>query len=125
MKEMIEVKAADLIGPALDWAVAKAEGWDFDNYFYRHGSYWVIQVVREGYNPERKVYWFTPSTDWSQGGPLIEAHVTALNQTGTHTWWAHSEDRLGEGDTALIAACRAIVAAKLGEAVSIPAELSP
>ena len=37
MSAMFEVKTADLIGPALDWAVAQVEALDFEPYFYRHG----------------------------------------------------------------------------------------
>lgn len=132
---MIEVKTADLIGPALDWAVAKAEGLDHTIYFYRYGGYWVVPVVKDGYNPERKVDWFSPSTDWSQGGPLIEKYTIALESADADPgadwrWNARFEcDGAGHtgtpkcGSTPLIAACRAIVAAKLGDVVQVPAEL--
>ena len=120
MIELVEVKTAELVDLALDWCVAKA-----DNL--------AVKLVRGGRYGEPESLWFvasmlggwkySPSTDWSQGGPLIEKHVTALNQTGTHTWWAHCEDRLGMGNTALIAACRAIVASVLGDTVSVPKEL--
>lgn len=145
MTDMIEVKTADLIGPALDWAVAKAEGLDFEPYFYRHGAYWVMQVVREGYNPERKVYWFSPSTDWSYGGHLVDKllktgqweivqgigvgevmvqnyNMECLPVNGES--FDH-ESMCFESDSLLIAACRAFVAAKLGVVVSVPKELMP
>ncbi|RJG10967.1 DUF2591 domain-containing protein [Pseudomonas cavernicola] len=116
----IEVKTADLIGPALDWAVALATGADELKVGADGGVSCIYQLPDGGCWTN----YYRPSTDWSQGGPLIEKHITALNQSGTETWWAHSEDRLGLGPTALIAACRAIVAAKLGDTVSVPAELA-
>ncbi|MGY1448756.1 phage protein NinX family protein [Pseudomonas chlororaphis] len=122
---MIEVKTADLVGPALDWAVAKAEG--------------IRQHTPEGL---KHVYWYSgdrcigthwqPSTSWSQGGPLIEAYKLDLgapmeNQANgpwnANTEWGHPKGMAGP--TPLVAACRAIVAAKLGDVVSVPAELMP
>lgn len=134
--EMIEVKTTELIGPALDWAVAHAtKAWEWAHEWFPTMTLdptfrGVTDSAPNGYvslmprNPMRQGFEaFEPSTDWAQGGRLIDKHVTALNQAGTHTWWAHSEDRLGNGETALIAACRAIVAAKLGDTVSVPREL--
>lgn len=73
---------------------------------------------------------WTPSVDWSQGGPLIEEHSVCLATVGGK-WFAAFEpgqglmewNDSGSGDTALVAACRAIVHAKLGETVKIPVEL--
>lgn len=121
MTQMIEVKTAELIGPALNYATAVADGWDFSRQFY--------QVMFQGY---------CPSTDWAQGGPLIEKyHVqTSFNGCGfsrspTGEYWCayackDSGEELrpsGSGPTPLVAACRAIVSAKLGDVVSVPAEL--
>ena len=107
--KMIEVKTADLIGPALDWAVAKADGWDFSKEYYR--------IMVQGY---------CPSTDWSQGGPLIDKHNAYhhRDQRGQITAWVEGF-RSYKGETRLIAACRAIVAAKLGDVVQVPEELAP
>jgi hypothetical protein len=115
---MIEVKTADLIGPALDWAVAKAEkGYEIDMSFIH---------VDEGSAP---FYCFSPSNRWDQGGPLIEKYIARLDQVrdtrpekfiASTCGWPIGEQR---GETILIAACRAIVAAKLGDVVSVPAEL--
>lgn len=127
MTQMIEVKAAELVGPALDWAVATVEGMNPSTYFYRHEGYWVVPIARGGYNPGGKsVYWFSPSTNWSQGGPLIATHRVSViysDETCDPCAWT---DRTApwHGSTPLIAACRAIVAAKLGEVVNVPAELA-
>jgi hypothetical protein len=67
------------------------------------------------------------STDWSQGGPIIEREGINIIQSGS--WFAEMDaDHSGgviyaEGDTPLIAAMRCYVASKLGDEVEIPAEL--
>jgi len=124
----MKIKTSELIGAQLDWAVAKAEALNFEPYFYKHGQYWVIKVVRDGYNPERNVYWFSPSTDWSQGGPLIEKFrpVIVYHNGPDETPMAATREQSPNfmaGDTVLIAAMRAIVAAKLGEEIEVPEEL--
>lgn len=47
----MKTKTSDLTGPALDLAVARA---------------WY------GYEYKQVVQFFNPSTNWSQGGPIIE-----------------------------------------------------
>ena len=124
MTELVEVKISGLAGDALDWAVASAAGFEptADHPLFKSGLMPFGLTKPPPYMPLGGLG-FWPSRNWSHGGPLIESHITALNQTGTHTWWAHSEDRLGEGETALIAICRAIVASKFGDVASIPKEL--
>lgn len=140
--KMIEVKTADLIVPALDWAVAHAtKAWEWahewfpamtldptfrgvsDNATYGHVSLIPRNPMRQDSQP------FMPSTDWAQGGRLIEKHQVSLHcpQSTDDVWAAwiitDSEEVAQGGDTALVAACRAIVAANLGDTLSIPAEL--
>lgn len=119
MSEFTEVKTANLIGSALDWAVAQVEGITYNP------NYLGVSDFRGPKPVYSSISNYSPSTDWSKGGPLIDKCITALNQSGTETWWAHCEDRLGLGPSALIAACRAIAAAKLGDTVSVPARLMP
>lgn len=102
------IAIAELEGVALDWAVAE------------------IAYPNDA-NIQDKAYEFACdyafSRDWSQCGPLIERHITALNQSG-YGWWAHSGNHLGEGVLPLIAACRAIVAAHNPSGfVEVPDEL--
>ena len=124
--EMVEVKTADLIGPALDWAVGEVEGeWLDEPYHLRHSDnrIWC----------NNHSYGYCPSTDWEQGGPLIEKHRPDLMASDEREFMAclNNDDRFLEplivanGPTYLIAACRAIAAAKLGAVVSVPAELMP
>ena len=127
MTDMIELKTAELVGPALDWAVAEAEG--HEPLVVPTGraecSVGVILAMDDG----PKGFACRPSTDWSQGGPLIEKHNVQLLPPGRE-WEAQTDMRQGPsfwakafGSTALIAACRAIVAAKLGDTVRVPAAL--
>lgn len=101
----MKVKTSELTGAALDWAVAKCEG--------NTGNFTI-----DGYSP---------STDWSQGGPIIEREGIATKPDGFGSWAAIIEggdkDDIGGGPTPLIAAMRCYVASKLGEECDIPDEL--
>jgi hypothetical protein len=71
------------------------------------------------------------STDWEQGGPIIERERISIEdcQDGAGLYWeatrieppAVSEAR---GPTPLVAAMRAYVASKLGDEVEVPDELA-
>ena len=70
-------------------------------------------------------------SDWSQGGPLIARHRVMIEpliriHRPEGGWHAGFKDRIGvcHGPTPLIAACRAIVAANLGDEVDVPEELT-
>ena len=122
------MKVSELQGAALDWAVAKCihliNGDDLD-----------IGFIKE--------YAYTPSTDWAQGGPIIEREKIGV-------WWAtHYVDEDGveygnhwyaemgctdenvdsrycgvaDGPTPLITAMRCYVANKMGDEIEIPEEL--
>ena len=135
---MIEVKTADLIGPALDWAVAKANGFavqvrpyaEFCNASTGHKV--KARYHRVWYEFDGDLEEYSPSADWSQGGPLIERFGCDLICIAPgNCWEANCWDcdlptpglHLHEAETPLVAALRAIVAAKLGDAVSVPEEL--
>lgn len=70
---------------------------------------------------------YSPSTDWAQGGPIIEREFIAARFWKSEGAWA-ADVRGGVfeqyGPTALIAAMRCFVASKLGDEVEIPDELS-
>lgn len=153
----MKIKTSELIGAALDWAVAKAEG---------------VAVVTDPNSPSCRQmvedaeaingwYCYSPSTDWSQGGPPIESNQVFLDpphdmhranydeKTGKvkgcwetyESWHATVSARVrtlppkiegfpgrvgrGEGETALIATCRAIVTSVFGDEIEIPQELAP
>lgn len=105
------IKTGELIGVALDWAVAKCEGVEF--LFY---------------DPPRGETRESPSTNWSQGGPIIEREMIWLGSDGVGGFDARiyepdSEPWCEYGQTMLIAAMRCYVASKLGDEVEIPEEL--
>ena len=108
------MKTSDLTGSALDWAVAKAEVQE------PVGSFLDGVVAHPDYNK------FYPSTDWSQGGPIIEREGIRLHRSVTGRWWAGPESdphRPVAGPTPLIAAMRCFVASRLGDTIDIPEEL--
>ena len=109
------VKTSELTGAALDWVVAKCEG-TLGHYVQpnekRGTSKWEI-------TPSSRRY----STDWSQGGPIIERERIAIVPTNPD-WWAEDRTRVeGNGSTPLIAAMRCYVKSKFGDTVEIPDEL--
>ncbi|MHD0644863.1 phage protein NinX family protein [Pseudomonas aeruginosa] len=143
---LVEVRAEELADSALDWAVAIAI----------HGK---VYVYPDGgfYPPENSVslndddftLWvnngegdtrgeWSPSTDWSQCGPLIDAYIHTVGEAvEPRVGWnavggkmylatARTEDGgslMSFGKTRLIAACRAIVESRLGRQVHVPAQL--
>ena len=115
------MKTSDLMPPALDWAVAKAKQLDIVT---RDRRVYVWTTVEDSDQYE-------PLTDWSQGGPIIEAEaitVTTIHD-GAELWGAHLDDgndfidSLATGPAPLIAAMRCFVASKLGDEVEVPEEL--
>ena len=106
------MKTSELSGAALDWAVAKCKG---------HG----IGLLDDP--------WFAPSTNWAQGGPIIEEQWICIeawpNESDEDSRWIatrHEQPAVSEesGPTALIAAMRCYVASQLGDEVDVPNELT-
>ena len=113
------MKTSELTGSALNWAVAKCNG-----------------VINEdkldiGFIKERG---YTPSTDWAEGGAIIEREGISICNLEANVWgvegWTASVGELWSPDeagwvspTPLIAAMRCYVASKLGDEVEIPDEL--
>lgn len=102
------MKTSELTGFALDWAVANCEGFPVCN----------------GFDDNCPEY----STNWDQGGPIIEREKIGLTYSDSiPCWYATSQQgkrflRLGE--TPLIAAMRCHVASNMGDEVNIPEELT-
>ncbi|SDG95754.1 Protein of unknown function [Paraburkholderia phenazinium] len=111
----IKINTADLIGRALDWAVATAIDAPFTT-----GPF---------------------STDWALGGPILELHGVGFFRNGKRVytnegkrWEANRIVNLDEapilrhgyrahGPTPLVAGLRCLVRSKLGETVAVPANL--
>ena len=105
----VKININYLVPPALDWAVCVCEKTQM-------GAYTRY------------------STDWAQGGPIIERECIELSFLGFDEidealpiWHACKYLRgvlkEEQGPTALIAAMRCYVASKLGEIVEVPREL--
>jgi hypothetical protein len=109
------MKTSELTGAQLDWVVAKCEGGD--EFCFNPLPYLPDENGQPSY--------FMPSTDWSQGGPIIEREGLALDLYADYPRWK-SSDAYGHaeyGPTPLIAAMRVYAAFKLGDDVGIPEEL--
>jgi len=122
----MKIKTSELTGAALDWAVAKCQPDDTLSVYFDEdtGEPLCHDDWPDNYQE------FKPSTDWAQGGPIIEREginiVTLDSETGPY-WQAYMpygmSDDFAEGTTPLIAAMRCYVASKLGDEVEIPEKL--
>ena len=116
----MKIKTSELTGAALDWAVAKCEGKEAARVKGLGGAVRLFRSV--GYDPTP----WQPSTDWAQGGPIIERERIATRENAdSPDWYACKRwDSHGVfGPTPLIAAMRCYVASKLGDNIDIPEEL--
>ena len=118
----MKVKTGDLTGAALDWVVAKCEGKNSIAACY-YGDDDMPLWLDEAPNPT-----WEPSTNWAQGGPIIERERIDLDICG-NDWRAVSEMTLQSdtpryyGPTPLIAAMRCYVASKLGDEIDVSDDL--
>lgn len=139
----MKIKTSELTGPALDWAVAECDELPLklDPMGFRseapeavQSGWWVWPgpcAMIIGYTPvsPNDCRGYSPSTDWAQGGPIIEREGITVYfnpEDGDGFEWC-AEDRghawYLEGPTPLIAAIRCYVASKLGDEVDVPEEL--
>ena len=109
----MNITTSELRGLQLDYAVALIEGHD----------YWRVTEKGRVWTDDA----FTPSTDWAQGGPIIERECIEVGRQGGE--WIACIDVPENGDweaagqygpTLLIAAMRCFVQSKLGDEVEIP-----
>ena len=117
----MKIKTSELDGAQLDYAVAKCEGEEVRLEKGQLEALWTDN----GYKP---------STNWAQGGPIIEREGISTRHSekdARGAWYAVlgpnrflSPDHEGSGPTPLIAAMRCYVASKLGDEVEIPDELA-
>lgn len=115
----VKMKTAELIGAALNWAVAKAEGWSQEG---------LEDIARGDRFPEHAF-----STEWAQGGPIIDSEHIGVAFNGGQWVAFYMADELDEnswdfklstdGPTALIAAMRCYVAERFGALMEVPQEL--
>ncbi|MBH3383969.1 DUF2591 domain-containing protein [Pseudomonas juntendi] len=130
MTDLIEVKTADLVGEALGWAVGMAEGLELELEPPHYDTAWRV-FARHRYTVTEQAKRFNPWEDWALGGPLLHKHNVSLHcpQQDWDYWAAwitqNGKDVAQGADLPLPAACRAIVAHKLGDTVQVPKELMP
>ena len=121
----METRTDDLSGRALDWAVADTLTWGSapaPRYFACDCGH--VEAIHNA----DCLYAQSFSTDWGQGGMIIEYESIAIGRQVHRTeWWAKSFDGTGlgvtyrrTGPTPLIAAMRCYVASKRGYAVQVP-----
>ncbi|MCY1166643.1 hypothetical protein D9M73_65910 [compost metagenome] len=110
-------KTAELEGDALDYLVQCAE----------HGENPLVSVVAWAAENDDG---FNPSTNWEQGGRIIERERISVSSElkggigdplKQRFWFAtYDGDLHSSGPTVLIAAMREYVASKLGDEVELP-----
>ncbi len=118
------MRTNELTGAALDWAVAKCELLSGANYTLAVDTDidGALRINFGGMYPE----W---STDWAEGGAIIEREGITILSTESGEWCAtigelYYEDDEPRSPTPLIAAMRCYAASKLGDEVEIPSELT-
>lgn len=114
------MKTSELTGAALDWAVAKAEGytdWDWATETFLgpvYGSGTRTRVSPPEY-----------STDWALAGPIIEREKIAIGFDDEFGWMGMDMDGFYYmGATPLEGAMRCYAISKLGAEIDIPEELT-
>lgn len=131
----MKVKTQNLIGPALNLAVAlcKGKGIEFED---PSDPWLTVDGIAD-----QPLHSYTPSTDWSQGGPIIETKIDCLRKRSKaeEASLAHPNPNFkfkaeifadidgyfcAFGPTPLIAAMRCYLVSNLGEEIEVPDELS-
>jgi hypothetical protein len=121
------MKTNELTGTTLDWAVAKIEGHHVRvDHPVMPTQPFRIWMASAGDNPLKQGF-FAPSTNWSQGGPIIERERLVMGACHVEgpMWFAEYGDEHAKqvGWGPLEAAMRCFVASKLGDEVDVPEEL--
>lgn len=127
----MKVKTAELIGEALNWAVATIVGYSdlrVNPHKWDNGLLMTLPMSKYG------IVYLTDisfSTDWNLAGPIIEREGIATGRTrngkGYAAWIGYASDygmvKFYTAHNLLTAAMRCYVASKLGDEVEIPDEM--
>ena len=116
----MKMKTNELTGRALDWAVAKCEDEE-------------VSLVKGQLETRWTDNGWKPSSDWSQGGPIIERECIELAYRVGVNWTATRVEGSSvcevtvpynqKGRAQLIAAMRCYVMSQYGDEIEIPDEL--
>ena len=147
---MKKIKVSEASGPVLDWLVATAEGHRISlsrNWYSAQDeeSFSMKMSWKRDDAPDSVHWWagqrYSPSTDWSQGGPIIETKIDCLRKRSKaeEASLAYPNPNFkfkaeifadidgyfcAFGPTPLIAGLRCFVVSRLGETVEVPGELT-
>ena len=132
----MKLKTTELHGSALDWAVARCLGGSVRLHTYRGEPADQVLVI-DWMHDWQELSEFSPSTDWAQGGPIIERENINVFMDD-EKWAAYASHSLpqnfygtskdpdwddGDEGYPLIAAMRCYVGSKLGNEVEVPDEI--
>ncbi len=113
------MRVADLTGPLLDLWVARADGMACapskkvaEGFVVRNGDGLFIGYIGGDYVPQ-----YAPSSDWSQGGPVVDKYRIDLAYNDTGYCHAKVLDKQYYSTNALEAAMRALVHSVYGAEV--------
>jgi hypothetical protein len=110
----MKIKVSEASRHVLDWMVKTAAGFSFDGKIWSDGrGYYYLHSD-------------SPSTDWAQGGPILERERIATRfWRAEGVWEASIKGGFFEsfGQSPLVAAMRCFVSSKLGDEVEVPDEL--
>lgn len=130
MTDTTSVRASNLTGAALDWALAMAEGYTQDSKDHTCIISPQDEPISCTVRGAALGYGYRPSTSWTQGGPLIEKHRGGMSHehrlADTEVRWSGGPAEMGYwcyGPTPLVAFCRSLVSLKLGRHVKVPKKL--
>lgn len=131
MTDLIEVRVSNLVGAPLDWAVARAEGFEADPVC--RTTVWRTRTdpISISIRGATEGFGYRPSSHWDHGGLLLDKHKgTAQHIPGLPEDTCYAGGPAGAGvwcygPTALVAFCRGLVHYKLGDTIQVPKELMP
>ena len=124
----MKIKVSEATNNQLNWMVAACE---HKALRHKYGSPTFDPKTKRVYETEglRQIgVNFAPTTDWSQGGPIIEREGVGIwPPDDTHPYWSAGKEGLTQatfGPTPLIAGLRCVVMSELGEVVEVPDDLA-
>lgn len=124
----MKIKTTELTGPALDWVVAQVVHANLQRTYGEPVFNPKTKRIYQTQGLQQIGVNYSPSTNWAQGGPIIESNEIDLKSVEEGVWQASNifddmEWYRFLGYSPLEAAMRCHVAHKLGEEVEIPEEL--